>query len=348
MVAERSAGEPSIAICSLIRNEADDLDEWIAFHWLQGIRKFILYDDGSTDNTAQVLNKYVQWGIVDYRIVNGTAEAAERNKNGSDVVFQMKYLNKCLEEAFTTREESKIDWVLFSDADEYLYPKALNMTTAQALDSIYRGEPCITMFRVDFGTSGHIDRPMQGLLIENYIHSATNVRNEPKKNIINLRPANATETIDRLGENPHTIDPDVKARGGRCVDDRVVNFKMNQYLRSVQDYNRKIKANFFSGLGKYTKDPLQQFWARELNRVRDDSAARGYAHDVRTLVSYWLNSKEWEDDASTRSLRERLHSSRIINPIEKPRGPSGNNGYPCPVSYNVTYKAQRKIHENPC
>jgi hypothetical protein len=336
-VAERSAKEPSIAICALIRNESGDLDEWIAFHWLQGVRKFFIYDDGSTDSTSGVLKKYVERGIVEYNFVNSTAEGAARKKNGTDVDFQMKYLNQCLEEALATREESGIDWVLFSDADEYLYQKGLNMTVAQALDSLYRGQPCIAFFRVDFGTSGHIDRPTRGLLVENFVHSDSGIRIEPIKYIVNLRPANATATVSRLGKNPHTIDPDVKAQGAYCIEDRIVNFKMNQYLRSVEDYDKKLQSNFFSGTEKYTKDPLHQFWARELNEVLDDSAARGYAHDVRTLLRFWSTTEDAGNGVAT-FLQRRLDMSTDEDPSAKGSDRSSDlnaakqDGYPCQVS----------------
>ena len=336
-VAERSAKEPSIAICALIRNESGDLDEWIAFHWLQGVRKFVLYDDQSTDGTPEVLDRYIQRGIVKYRAVNGTAESVEHKTNGTDVNFQMKYLNECLEEALTTREESGIEWVLFSDADEYLYPKGLNTTVAQALDSLYRGQPCICFFRVDFGTSGHIDRPQHGLLIENYVHSAHDIRIEPKKYIINLRPANATEAVSRLGETPHRI---YGAHGAYCIEDRIVNFKMNQYLRSLEDYDRKIRSGFFSGIQKYTKDPFKQFWARELNEVLDDSAARGHAQDVRILLRYWLTTEGLGNGLAS-LLQSRLNISTDEDPRAKDvdRGTDSNaarlDGYPCQVSYKL-------------
>lgn len=347
-VAERSFKEPSIAICALIRNESGDLDEWIAFHWLQGVRKFFLYDDQSTDNTPEVLDRYIQRGIVKYRAINGTAESAERKRNGTDVNFQMKYLNQCLEEALTTREESGIDWVLFSDADEYLYPNGLNITVAQALDSLYRGQPCITFFRVDFGTSGHIDRPQHGLLIENYVHAAHGIRVEPKKYIINLRPANATEAVSRLGKNPHTIDD---VQGAYCIEDRIVNFKMNQYLRSLKDYDKKLRSDFFSGTQKYTKDPLQQFWARELNQVLDDSAARGYAQDVRTLLNYWSTTEDLGNNVVS-ILQRRLDISTDEDPSAKggDRGTDSSavrlDGYLCQVSYNLSIHTRKRYRKS--
>jgi hypothetical protein len=43
-----------IALCTIIRNEAPQLREWVAFHWLQGVGRFYVYDDGSTDQPLEV------------------------------------------------------------------------------------------------------------------------------------------------------------------------------------------------------------------------------------------------------------------------------------------------------
>jgi hypothetical protein len=44
----------NIAICTVMRNERRVLDEWIAFHWLQGVRHFVIYDDKSQDRPIDV------------------------------------------------------------------------------------------------------------------------------------------------------------------------------------------------------------------------------------------------------------------------------------------------------
>ena len=50
-----------------VKNEAPYLAEWIEFHLLQGFEKFYIYDDNSTDNTAEVLAPYIKAGIVEHR-----------------------------------------------------------------------------------------------------------------------------------------------------------------------------------------------------------------------------------------------------------------------------------------
>jgi len=289
-VAERSVQEPSIAICALIRNEALNLDEWIAFHWLQGVRKFFLYDDQSMDETSKILEKYVKRNIVDHRIVNGSADANRRGKAGTDTLFQMNNLNECLTEAFRMKKETGIDWVLFTDADEFAYAKHPNMTLAQAIDAQYEREPCVALLRTDFGTSGHIYRPKTGLVIENYLLSSHTYRDMcPEKMIVNLRPENATKSMTKFGNSPHMIHPSVKSRGGYCLVDEVEHLQINQYLRSLEDFNHKVTSSFFSGTKKYA-DPLLHFWKRDFSGFFDDIAPQRFACEVRVLLMHWMTT----------------------------------------------------------
>jgi glycosyltransferase involved in cell wall biosynthesis len=45
--------EVTVAVCAILRNEADYIEEWLAFHTLQGVDRIILYDNNSTDDTCQ-------------------------------------------------------------------------------------------------------------------------------------------------------------------------------------------------------------------------------------------------------------------------------------------------------
>ena len=50
-----------VGVCLQIRNDAGILDEYIAFHWVQGASKFIIYDDGSADDPWSVWKN--TWGL---------------------------------------------------------------------------------------------------------------------------------------------------------------------------------------------------------------------------------------------------------------------------------------------
>ena len=44
-----------IALCAMIRDEAPYIREWVRFHRAQGVEEFLLFDDGSEDETVAIL-----------------------------------------------------------------------------------------------------------------------------------------------------------------------------------------------------------------------------------------------------------------------------------------------------
>ena len=45
-------------------DESNYLREWIEFHLMVGVDRFVLYDNGSEDNSREILDPYVAGGIV--------------------------------------------------------------------------------------------------------------------------------------------------------------------------------------------------------------------------------------------------------------------------------------------
>ena len=55
--------QPYLAACTIYRDAASYLAEWIEFHRLVGVERFFLYDNGSADDHREVLAPYVDEGI---------------------------------------------------------------------------------------------------------------------------------------------------------------------------------------------------------------------------------------------------------------------------------------------
>jgi hypothetical protein len=47
------AAELKVGVCAIMKNEADYVEEWLAFHVLQGVSHAVLYDNNSTDDTVK-------------------------------------------------------------------------------------------------------------------------------------------------------------------------------------------------------------------------------------------------------------------------------------------------------
>lgn len=54
-----------LSLCCMFHDEARYLREWIEFHRMMGVETFYLYNRMSTDNWREVLQPYIEQGIVD-------------------------------------------------------------------------------------------------------------------------------------------------------------------------------------------------------------------------------------------------------------------------------------------
>ncbi len=94
-----------LAICSIMKNEAPYAKEWIDYHLLAGVDHFYLYDNESPDNLKEVLQPYVDAGIVTYTFYPGKCRQLEAyNATVNRFKFQSRY-------------------IAFIDADELIFPQ---------------------------------------------------------------------------------------------------------------------------------------------------------------------------------------------------------------------------------
>jgi hypothetical protein len=106
-----AAQKQELAICAIFQDDAKYLDEWIEFHESQGVQKFYLYNNLSTDNYNQVLTPYINRGLV--KLIEWPYE----QKNLSDWNdIQCKAYMDCI-----VRIRSIAKWCAFIDTDEYLF-----------------------------------------------------------------------------------------------------------------------------------------------------------------------------------------------------------------------------------
>lgn len=104
-----------LSFCTIFRNDANYLKEWIEFHRLVGVQHFYLCAHNTNDNSKEVLMPYIKQGIVD--LVELTTENEEEGLVHFCVNIQSKFYTNCLKNA---KGISK--WVAFIDTDEYLFP----------------------------------------------------------------------------------------------------------------------------------------------------------------------------------------------------------------------------------
>jgi hypothetical protein len=127
-------------ICAVVKNEGIYISEWIAFHCLQGVNNFLIFDNQSTDGTKQALAQIARhtsvWAI-DWP---------------GDNYHEMQ-LSAYVEGA--KRLIGQADWAAFIDIDEFIF-SSRNRSLPEELELFGPEVSAIAIGHRIFGSSGQI------------------------------------------------------------------------------------------------------------------------------------------------------------------------------------------------
>lgn len=93
-----------LGLCAIVKDETPYLEEWVAYHVLTGVERFVIYDNGSAEPVGETLAAHVEAGLVE--VVDWPGQA-----------MQMPAYADCLK-----RFGSRFSWLGFTDIDEFLVP----------------------------------------------------------------------------------------------------------------------------------------------------------------------------------------------------------------------------------
>jgi len=141
-----------LSVVAIAKNEGAYFKEWIEFHLLVGVSKFYIYDNESNDDTRQVLQPYIDSGIVEYKYFPGEKMQIPAV---NDAVKHYKYETK---------------WMTHIDLDEFIVPVE-TQTVTEFLRKLPVNTRELIITWVMYGSDGHKTKP-DGLVIENYMHRA--------------------------------------------------------------------------------------------------------------------------------------------------------------------------------
>jgi hypothetical protein len=164
------ARDPKILVCMLARDQATFINEHLAYHWVQGIDHFVIYDDNSLDNISDVLRPWVETGQVTLiKSLNKISESGGRHDE-KRTSFQQHAYRHCFK-----NYAKNFTWAGFFDIDEFVTPLeprclpdilndyrafggvSLNWQVYQGYDefSMERPQPHTFRFEVTNYTRGH-------------------------------------------------------------------------------------------------------------------------------------------------------------------------------------------------
>ncbi len=224
----------------IARNEGRYLDEWLSYYKELGVDHIYFIDNKSTDDTKNVVDKYVDSGFVTYIPFNG--EKAQ--------LPAYRFLTKKI------RKSTK--WLAFIDADEFLYTRDEDIKTFLRR---YEQYPGLVVNWIVFGPCGHETRP-EGYVTDNYTLTFSDPDNE-----LNLRVktiAQATEIADI--RSPHYV---TYKKGRLAVDENMKPVDGSFML--VPGAGRATTAHNSTKLIR-----INHYWTKSLEELRE-KCNRGYA-----------------------------------------------------------------------
>lgn len=221
-----------VAIGAIVKNEADYLLEWIAYHWVVGIRHFLIASNDSTDQTNQILLKLQKLGLVTF---------IDYPTHG-DTKPQVPAYNKLV-----TICPKDIDLLAFIDADEYLTPVDGTNSILPFLEDVFSNSKVSAMAVqwICFGSGGQLFRE-DGMVIERFIRQSSRKfsANKNYKTIVRPRAVKAFCNphyvsvksgyyVNTLGED---IEPLSKKRGV-CEKPIWDHLRINHYVvKSLEEF----------------------------------------------------------------------------------------------------------------
>lgn len=214
-----------LSICTIAKNEGEYFVEWIEYHKLVGVEKFYVYDNESTDNTKDILQPYIDSGIVEYTYREGTKQ-------------QLAVYADCLEKfRFDT------EWMAFIDLDEFIVPvKHKNIQTfLQNFDNC----SAVQINWVCYGSAGKKTKE-SGFVIERFKdHSVLDYKaNRHIKSIVHpqqvLNFSGAHECIPLFGKILNAKGEEVKKSHNSLQPAGQDIIRINHYaLKSFEEYTNK-------------------------------------------------------------------------------------------------------------
>jgi len=188
----------------MLKNKRQWLREWLEFYLMMGAEHFIIYDNGSTDLPLEVLQIYIDQGLVTYlpwppRRNPSPPRKFDTALDNWQYSWFKDALATCLSDDRITHQQIPCQLAAFSDAirrtkggvsrwianldvDEYMFPRPSSefKSLAEILLRNHADTDHIKVYGSPFGTGGHIHDvprrnpgdPLRALMTESYTFRA--------------------------------------------------------------------------------------------------------------------------------------------------------------------------------
>lgn len=265
----------NVAVCAIVKNEARYLLEWVAYHVAIGIDSFILYDNGSTDGSIDLLTRLGR--KLDITLIPWPSPSSVHSFEYSEVYDALDQIPDhaaCDWEAniwlspqiaaynhALTNFGARHDWMLFVDADEFFVPvRDRSIKDVIARCAVGEEVGAIVVNEKYFGSSGR-DRYEDRPVIERFTRCA------PPRFDGHLH----VKTLVRPSRTALMFIHGAKLRDGATVNDLGETIKVEQYAFSP------VISMYYGQLNHYSVKSREEFRLKKAKgraHVADDHIAK--------------------------------------------------------------------------
>lgn len=243
-------------ICAIVKDESNDIEEWIAYHRAIGVEHFYIYDNGSHIPLKFQLKSYIDNGIVtviDFPVI--------KSQQLSAYMSALQKWGNCTE------------WMGFIDIDEFIVP-----IVSDDMVNILMQYPDIGGIGINwniFSSCGYISRPSGGIL-KNYTQS---LGLDPHIKSI-IRPQAVAKPLSphhfQFIDKFYCVNEDgipINSYHSYPIGDKI---KINHYYyKSQQDYEAKIERGFATQMRSIDRRSMEPFFLQlDQKTVTDEHILR--------------------------------------------------------------------------
>lgn len=249
---DRTQPQIRLAVCAIAKNEGPYFKEWLDWHISQGVEKFYIYDNESTDCTREVLAPYIESGVVEYIYYPGYRR-------------QIAAYDDCIDRhRFDTR------WLAFIDLDEFIVP--LRDSSITEFLTGFENSPVVEINWLIYG-SGGAEKKSPAPVMERFRHHSlpSHKLNRHVKSIVNPRRVftmtgcHEAARIDGVAADSHG-DPITRNFREREPQQDVI--RINHYaVRSKEEFIEKQNRGRASGTQRTI--PMDYFNRYDLNDIAE-------------------------------------------------------------------------------
>lgn len=230
--------EHEMCVCTMVRNQARFMKEWVMYHAQIGVQRWFIYDNNSDDDIESVINEL----------------SAAANYNLTRHVWPWIKTQEAGFAHCALRARESCEWVGFIDVDEFFYlPSGLVLHDVLRNQSSYSYVGEVRVWCYSFGPSGLKQFPAQGVTA-----GYTCRMGNPERHKSIVRPEALNSTLINVVHHFHLRD------GFEFVHVDKGEIVINHYKYQVWEV---FKEKFYRRVATYVAD-----WQNEENVSSKDRA----------------------------------------------------------------------------